>query len=406
MDVCAYWFWLVMVFGPANRRLWKLSLGFDTVERFASAVKENKIESLFPKEVERAAEISFIEAAEIVDEYRANGISVYCYESEGYPEKLRDTANPPAVIFLRGSLDFLANNTLVDFAGAREPSSYSAAITRSLSDKLSSKGCAISSGLAVGIDQIAVKAALDGGYPVLAVVGLSIDLYEDDPFASEIEKHGAILSENCERFENPRPRFSERNRLIAALSDAVIFVEGSSKSRGLDLCEQTIAAGKYLFVVPPHDITDDRYSGQAWLIRRGCKPLFSDKDVLFYLAHGNVGMIDYEGIGGIYSEPGDYSFFRDESPETDNDKPRPRNSIRSSYQTAHEEVDDISEPKDFSQLEDTDRSICELLEKEPLLADVISAKLGMSISDVLAHLTILEFNGFVESLPGKRYRLS
>ncbi|MBR6102846.1 MAG: DNA-processing protein DprA [Ruminococcus sp.] len=403
MDICAYWFWLVCVFGPANRKLWKLAAGFDTVERFVDAVKSGKIRELSKSEAETAAELDIMEAAEIVDEYRSNGIKVYCYESEGYPDKLREIHNPPAVIFVRGSLDFLDNSTVIDFAGAREPSAYSSGVTELLCAKLAERGCVIASGMANGIDMTALNAAVKKGFPTLGVCGLAIDLYEDDEFAEEIVKNGALISENCERFERSRPNFVERNRLIVGLSDAIVFVEGSVNSKGLNLCEQAISGGRFLFVIPPHDITDDRYSGQAWLIRRGCRPVFSEQDILFFIAHTNIEGLEYTGVGDSFSQLSDYSFFKNESPEPS----EPKTPARANAEKALEEAPEPEIPKelDYSSLDEKGVRICELLKEGTQLADMIAAKLDMNITDVLTELTRLEVEGFVRSLPGKQYSL-
>lgn len=405
MDVCAYWFWLVNVFGPANRRLWRFAKAFDTVDRFYDSVKNGKINGLTDSERKAAEQFDIMDAAEIVDEYRSSGIKVYCYESEGYPDKLREISNPPAVIFVRGSLDFLDNNIVLDAAGAREPSAYSSGIAETVCRKLAERGCIIASGLSNGIDSIAVNAALKRGFPTLGVCGLSIDMYEDDEFVAEIVKNGAVISEYCERYDHFKPDFSDRNRLLVGLCDAVMFFEGASNSKGLKLCEQAIMGGRLLFVVPPHDITDDRYTGQSWLIRRGCRCLLSENDVLFCMAHLSVDELKYDSIDGIFSLPEDYSFFRDESPESKERSVRKRIS-RKEQRSESADADDPKEKElDYSELDDDEKRICELLKTDVQLVDAIAASLDMDISDVLAKLTMLELNGFIRSLPGKRYSL-
>ena len=400
MDECAYWLWLVMVFGPANPRIWLLSRNFDTVDRFVSALEDGKVRGISGGERERISQYEVMDAALIVDEYRSAGYGVFCYDSDDYPEKLRGIPNPPAVVFVKGDIDILSSGLIVNVAGTRSPIPYSVKVTQWLCTDLANRGCIIASGLSDGIDVRANDAAITAGRPTVGVCGLAIDMYEDDPFIDKITENGLIISETCAKLDYPRPRFADRNRLLVALCDAMVFVEGSTSSRGLNMCEQANAQGKFLFVVPPHDITDQRYGGQAWLIRRGCKPVLSAEDILFCLAHMNVEMLEYEGVGEAYTEPEDYSFFSSESPSQEtksNKKKKTASEDNTRTDTSEETAPDLSE------LDELESSIYELLRREPLLADVIAAKLEADIADVLSKLTMLEVEGFIVSLPGKRY---
>ena len=393
MDVCAYWFWLVSVFVPADRRIWTLGREYASAAEFAEALINGRVKDISSVDAERIRKLDLRSAEQAVAEYESRGIKVYCYESEGYPERLRETSNPPAVIFVKGSLDFLDDSLAVCIAGAREPSEYSVTVTEMLSSKLAKSGCVIVSGLSPGTDTLAVKAACDEGSPALGVSGVAIEHYYDDDTANMVTgSGGAIISELCDKFDMRVPHFGERNRIMAALVDAVVYIEGSAQSKGLDICARAIAQGKDLLVVPPHDITDPRYSGQAALLRKGCIPVFSEQDVLFCVAHEGIQRLGYDSVG--YRSAEDYSFFRESFPAAAHKVQRKPKQERSAP---------AAKLKDISSLEGNVKNICTLLADGPLLADVIASRLGLDISEVLAALTMLELNGYVLSLPGKRY---
>lgn len=407
MDQRVYWLWLVLVFGPADPRIWVLSKDYADVRDFVDALQNDRIINVDKVIKERIEKFSLDSASEIIEHCEEAGINVYSYESEGYPNKLREIANPPAVIFVKGSLDFLEKYFLINVAGTRSPSEYSKKINTEICKGLCRNGCVIVSGLAEGIDTLAARTSVECEQFTLGVCGSEIDLFDEksDEFIASVIKNGAIISETCTAMGVVRPKFSNRNRLITALSDAVVFVEGALNSRGLDICEHAIAQGRFLFVVPPHDITEKRYQGQSWLIRRGCKPLFSVQDVLYYIAHLSVDQLDYSNIAEDYADIGDYSFFIDESPDSSS-KTRKSSNIKNSVS---EDTDDenVREYKntDLSALDDISRSICEALVEKPLLADAIAAKLDADISTVLSKLTMLEVEGYIESLPGKQFGL-
>lgn len=406
MDYRAYWLWLVLIFGPANSQIWKLSKDYANVYDFVKALQNDRIDPANKSLKERMDKYSLDDVREMIEQCENAGINVYSYESEGYPEKLREIANPPAVIFVKGSLDFLEKFFLINVAGTRSPSDYSKKVTHEICKGLCRNGCVIVSGMADGIDTAAAETAIECQCAALGVCGSEIDLYDEktDEFIAAVVKNGALISETCTAMGVVRPKYSQRNRLIAGLSDAVVFVEGSLNSRGLDICEHAVSHGRFLFVVPPHDITEKRYQGQSWLIRRGCKPLFSVQDVLYYIAHLSVDQLNYNNIAEDYADIADYSFFIDESPAGSANSKKAE-SKRSVSDNSEEETVRTPKNTDFSALDDLSRSICETIAEKPMLADSIASALDADISEILAKLTMLEVEGYIESLPGKQFGL-
>ncbi|MBR6872228.1 MAG: DNA-processing protein DprA [Ruminococcus sp.] len=407
MDDRAYWLWLVMVFGPAEPRIWTLSREYDNAKEFYEALQEGEVSELTEDEQKRLDEVELEKAQEIIKRCEDDGIDVLCFDSNDYPDRLRTIYDPPAVLFVRGDPGLIKDRLVVNMAGTRNPSNYSQRITSVLSRKLSANGCVIATGLTDGIDSLAINTSSGIGYPTIGVCGMAIDLYEKKDFAGIISC-GFLVSETHSLMNWPRPKFTNRNRIMVGLSDTVVFVEGSGKSRGLDIAEHCISQGKLLFVVPPHDITDTRYLGQAWLIRRGAVPVFSENDILFHLSHLSPERLVYDKYCSEYIDLGDYSFYSKELPDTENSSDtKKRDKARPAKIPVQEDEAD-EEPAasaDLSLLEGKEKEICELLKEKPMLADEIAEKTGLGITEALSVLTSLELDGYVESLSGKRFGL-
>ena len=152
IDVRIYWLWITIVFGPANPRVWSLSKHFDKAENFVNALLNGNVEGLTERETERVKKIKIADAQNLLKYCNKNEINVYCYESEGYPEKLRGISNPPCVLFCYGNLDFWGDIINIAVVGTRNPSEYSVFTTKKLCSELVESDIVISTGFAMGID--------------------------------------------------------------------------------------------------------------------------------------------------------------------------------------------------------------------------------------------------------------
>lgn len=403
MDKRIYWIWLVKVFGAANPRLWQLGSRYESAEEYVYNLQSNMVSGLTDAEIDRIKKTSFTQAEEIIRLCNENNIGVYCYESEGYPNQLRKIAEPPAVLFCRGNLDFLNNKITAAVVGTRNPSEYSVKVTKMLCENLCKRGCCVITGIADGIDQLAVETALDSGVPACGVCGREIDgAYPQggNDIKNKIAENGALISETCSFLNLHAPSFSKRNRILVGLSDAVIFIECSSVSKGLDNATHAISQGKQIFVVPPSDIADSRYSGQTELIRKGCKVIFGAEDFVYYVSSTRIEDFSFDRIGGKYSDVNDSSIF-EHNEERSKAKTRKLKKQKPKVQAAEQESE--NSPADYSALSKLQQDICRLLEKEPMLADRLAVLLDTNITDILTELTMLEMDGFIKSLPGKMF---
>jgi DNA processing protein len=190
-------------------------------------------------------------------------VHVVTWCDELYPERLRQTPDPPPALFVRGccapeSLRSLDGSPVVAIVGSRAPSPYGLEMTTTLARGLALAGCIVISGLALGIDAAAQDEALAvmGGKRVpatVAVLGCGADIVyprSNAALYARTLKQGLLISE-FDLGASPRSwRFPARNRVIAGLADAVVVVEGTVRSGSLHTAEFAIDAGRDVFAVP------------------------------------------------------------------------------------------------------------------------------------------------------------
>ncbi len=198
----------------------------------------------------------------------------------GYPEGLLHLEDPPAPVFLKGTLP--AWETAVALVGTRRASPWARAFARQLARALVDAGAAVVSGLARGIDRAAHEGAIEAGGRSVAVLGSAIDRIYPPEHRPLAEK--SVLVSEFPPGEGPRPEyFPRRNRLIAALARAVVVVEAPERSGALITARHALELGREVFAVPGRP-TDIASRGANLLIKDGAPPLLSPEDLLDALA--------------------------------------------------------------------------------------------------------------------------
>jgi DNA processing protein len=175
----------------------------------------------------------------------------------------------------------------VAIVGTRKPTSYGKEVTYQLAFDLSKRGVIIISGLALGVDGIAHKAALEAGGKTIAVLANSVEtIYPatHKNLAEEIvEKGGAIISEYEPPTEARNYHFLQRNRIVSGISDAVIITEAAARSGTLSTAAHALGQGKEVFVVPGN-INSPLSAGCNKLLKQGAHPITCAEDVLEIIA--------------------------------------------------------------------------------------------------------------------------
>jgi len=199
---------------------------------------------------------------------------------DGYPDRVRVSSDPPAALFLRGTLpaDAVPACALV---GTRASTPYGERVARVLADGLVRAGVVVVSGLARGIDGIAHAATLSAGGTTVAVLGCGIDVVyppEHGGLYEEIAARGAIVSELLPGAAPKPGHFLRRNRIVAALARAVVVVEAGVPSGALGTAAASRELGRPVLAVPGP--IERRSEGCHRLLREGADVCEGVIDVL------------------------------------------------------------------------------------------------------------------------------
>ncbi len=283
---------------------------------------------------------------------KALGGRIVFYEDPDYPPLLREIKEPPAFIYVKGSLP---REPLLAIVGARKASPYGLRIAREWSRYLASAGLGIVSGLALGIDSQAHRGALEAGGYTLAVLGAGLDnLYppQNRKLAEEIvDQGGALVTEFPLGSQPERWHFPRRNRILAGLCQGVLVVEAALRSGSLITARVAVEEGREVMAVPG-SIFSEQSRGTHLLLREGAHPVTSPEEVL-----------DILGI----------SLQRNEE-------------------------------KNGLSISEAEEAVLERLSEDPKSYDDLLLETGLSPGELSERLLSLEMKGLIQELPGKRYQ--
>ena len=271
----------------------------------------------------------------------------------GWPERFEHLTEPPAGVWMWGALDPVL--PCVAVVGSRRATAIGLDIASTLGSQLAEAGVQVISGMARGIDAAAHRGALDAGGSTVAVLGCGIDVCyppEEAALRDGIVENGCLLSEEERRAQPLAFQFPKRNRLIAALAQAVVVVEATERSGALSTARWAADLGREVLAAPG-SIRSTRSDGTNRLIRDGARP-FLDVSDLFEVV-----------------------------PEM-----APSRRVRSKRSLAMPRLD-----PDLEQL-------LLRLGPDPVHPDAVGRVLGWTAPEVAARLTALELAGAVMSLPG------
>lgn len=203
-----------------------------------------------------------------------------------YLQIIDTIANKPKRLYFTGHLPEKRLPT-VAIVGTRRPTAYGREVTYQLANDLAKHGIIIVSGMALGVDGIAHRAALDAGGITLAVLANGVDIIypatHRDLANDILHKGGAIISEYEPGTGARDFQFLERNRIVSGLSDAVIVTEAAARSGTLSTVMHALDQGREVFVVPGN-ITSPLSAGCNNLIKQGAHPITKADDVIEIIA--------------------------------------------------------------------------------------------------------------------------
>ncbi|RJQ26789.1 DNA-protecting protein DprA [Candidatus Parcubacteria bacterium] len=263
---------LISYFGSAEKA-WKGSR-----EDFERAGVKGKIYDVFDKFRQSFDSSSYTKKLKEKDVNYVDCLSNF------YPQKLKNIPNYPIVLYYRGNVDCLIDDVnKIAVVGTRKMTSYGREVTEKLTEELVLNGFVIVSGLALGVDACAHRTAIENNGKTVAVLGCGADMCfpSENKFLYEkiIGDFGLVVSEYPLGVTPSKGTFPARNRIISALSEAVLVTEAGEDSGSLITAEEARKMGKKVFAVPG-PITSELSCGTSTLIKSGAKLVQSGRDIL------------------------------------------------------------------------------------------------------------------------------
>jgi DNA processing protein len=209
---------------------------------------------------------------------------IYKLKPEQFPKPLLEIPQPPKILYIRGRLP---SPDLIYLAvvGSRKYTSYGKEICEKLIRGLKGYPIVIISGLAMGIDTIAHRTALEVGLITISFPGSGLDnnvLYprQNIKLAQEIvDAGGCLISEFEPNFISQLYSFPQRNRLMAGISRAVLIIEAEEKSGTLITARMALDYNRDVLAVPGSALSQNS-NGTNSLIKQGATPITKSEDIL------------------------------------------------------------------------------------------------------------------------------
>ncbi|MBF0521206.1 MAG: DNA-protecting protein DprA, partial [Nitrospirae bacterium] len=268
--------------GPGTVR--KLLTHFKTPENiFKATLTELKaVEGVKSFRAESIKNFNGWDAVELaLKKIEQNGIKVFCYLDDDYPEMLKVFPDSPPLLFVKGDI-VSEDRYAIAIVGTRKLSHYGQKVTEKFTGELVDMGFTIVSGMARGIDTIAHREALKCNGRTIAVLGTGIDIAyppENLWLMQRIAENGAVVSEFLPGTRPQRENFPIRNRIISALSLGVLVVEAGQRSGALITANFALEQGKEVFAVPGN-VLSLTAQGSHSLIQSGAKLVNNASDIL------------------------------------------------------------------------------------------------------------------------------
>lgn len=286
-----YFLAFARVRGVGAVRVRKLQAHFGSLQRAWSAGES----ALAAAELDARAIAALMQARRTIDPQAeverllAVGATALTWDDAGYPKLLKEVADPPPVLFVKGTLTE-ADSWAVAIVGTRRATVYGRQVAEMLAGELARNHITIVSGLARGIDAAAHQAALDAGGRTIAVLGCGVDVVyppEHRKLAQQIVAHGALVSDYPLGTPPDAANFPPRNRIISGLSLGVVVVEADEHSGALITTAFAAEQGRDVFAVPGN-IFNRTSQGTNRLIQQGAKVVLDTQSILEEL---NLNMV-------------------------------------------------------------------------------------------------------------------
>ena len=387
-----YWIWFAQLRGISLRNKRQLLESFADPEEIYLADLKN-----FPKEMAEAlAQKDLTEARKICGQCTDGGIRVLTYAEDAYPERLRNIEDPPMVLYVKGQLPDWQKQPVIAVVGTRKASGYGLQTAHLLGAQIAVCGGLVVSGVATGIDRLSMEGALDGGKPVVGVLGCGVDVVYpagNRDLYQRIQETGCLLSEFVPGSRPYPGNFLQRNRIISGISDGVLVVEAPERSGALNTAQHGFSQGRDMFAVPGN-LGVDTCKGSNGLLQEGAYAVLSGWDVVKHYEPLYPGVVETR-LGTLHKQKEAPLPKVAESPVV------PAESVQERESPAKIAIDNWDKStysvinKKPVGLNDQEAAIFDLLSEKPQYPDSIMDAAELPFGTVQSVLTRLAIKGLV-----------
>ncbi len=310
-----------------------------------------------------------------------------------YPKQLLKIKKHPQKLYVTGNPEIL-NNKCIAIVGTRDSTEYGKYYAKEFAKEISRLGITVVSGLAIGIDSVCHQSSMSELGKTIAVIGSGLNnIYPEEniELAKQIiENGGAIISEYPPDVEADVSKFPIRNRIIAGLSKGVLVIEAKFRSGSSNTATHAFMQDKKVFCIPGR-LGEKTGVGTNNLIKKGAYLVTNVNEILKELQE------DLYSTNKIERFKENFTKYIDCKTKNFNDKRVKETKVNckqeASVKEKRENIDAKYQP------------IYNLLEKKPMDKNEISRILDINISDLNTKLTMMEIEGYIESMPGNYIKI-
>ena len=392
-----YWLWLNTRNGLGPAGALTVLDHFSTPERaYYAGGEDYESLPLTPFARQSLLDKSMDEPNKILGDCDRIGLRIMTFQDAGYPQRLRQIAAPPAVLYIKGKVFRFDEEPAVAVVGMRKCSLRGREWAERFGMDLASSGALVVSGMAEGVDCHAVRGALKAGKPAVSVLAGGVDVvfpYENRYLYADVAAAGALISEYPPGTEPRAGHFPVRNRIISGLSLGVVVLEAPEQSGTLITAGRALDQGRDVFAVPGQ-VGDRRCAGSNQLLRDGAGVVTDAWDVLGHYA----GRFPHKIRSLRMEEP---RRFGGGAPE---EKPEKKKEKKPEAPAQPERpVLDLSGDHGLT---DDQLRIVRALNGRTVQVDDLVEETQIPTRRVLSALTVLELDRIVTQESGKRFSLA
>ena len=412
-----HWIWLAHRPGIGDRMRVRLLQHFRDPEDiyYADGEAYRHVEGMTAEAAAALQDKDLSAAQTVLDACRREGLHILTFRDAAYPSRLKNIADPPILLYYKGRLPDFDGQPLIGVVGTRKASAYGLQTAKRMGYQLGKCGGIVVSGMAYGIDAMAMSGALTAGQTTVGVLGCGADIVyplSNRNLFRDVEKFGCILSEFPPGTQPAKWTFPKRNRIISGLSNGVLVVEAPEGSGALITARYALEQGRDVFVVPGN-IDQPGFVGSHRLLREGAALASSGWDILSEYAAlypDKIRSEDGPSCQTAYPDEVEKALLPEEKPLPKVAQNRSVPGKKKPLKKKLEKKSIDNEPSDaysdvnttLPKLSPEEQQIVAALSSGERLADDVIAETGLSTGRMLGLLTMLELKGVVKRLPGKR----